>query len=236
MNIRISNQLNMAGTILNLCNLPEHKAVWLGQAPSDFEADLIIVGKTYGNASTDAALAEGATGGAGDAKAAAETVLENCAYILTRALCNHFKKTGDLDRLGKANMSKTSIVELRNQLLVAKCTEIRDLALVAQLEVGASGRGVTAARTATLTAAITGYTNVMNVPRGQIINRSTLLKEVETTTASIVEQLNDMDDLVLQFNETPAGLIFIAAWKKARMIIDLGGGGTPAAPGTTPTP
>ena len=54
-------------------------------------------------------------------------------------------------------------------------------------EAGAAGRGVTAARVATLTAAITGYSNVMSTPSGQIVNRRPLLKEVETDVASLLE-------------------------------------------------
>ena len=42
----------------------------------------------------------------------------------------------------------------------------------------------------------------------------------------------DMDDLVLQFDGTDAGKRFIEAWKRARIIVDSGGGhsGTPPAP------
>jgi hypothetical protein len=164
----------------------------------------------------------------------AETTLEDISYIIARALANHFKKSGDLDRLGKVDLTKTKIVELRNQDLVAKTTEIRDLATVAQGEAGAAGRGVTAARIAALTAALDKFKIEMSKPRGQIVNRSTLLKEVETKTANLMEQLGDMDDLVLQFDGTDAGKRFIEAWKRARIIVDLGGGGTTATPPVTP--
>jgi hypothetical protein len=94
---------------------------------------------------------------------------------------------------------------------------------------------VTAARIATLTAAITLFTARMNDPRGQIVNRSTLLKEVDTDTAGLMQQVADLDDLVLQFDGTDAGKRFIEAWKRARIIVDSGGGhGTPPAP--TPPP
>jgi hypothetical protein len=38
------------------------------------------------------------------------------------------------------------------------------------------------------------------------VNRSTLLKEVDTDTADLMEQVADLDDLVLQFDGTDAGL------------------------------
>ena len=80
--------------------------------------------------------------------------------------------------------------------------------------------------------AINAFTGVMNLPRGQIVNRSTLLKEVDTDTADLLEQVADMDDLVLQFDGTDAGKRFIEAWKRARIIVDTGGGHS----GTPPTP
>jgi hypothetical protein len=83
----------------------------------------------------------------------------------------------------------------------------------------------------------------IRLPRGQIVNRSTLLKEVDTDTADLLEQVADMDDLVLQFDGTDAGKRFIEAWKRARIIVDTGGGhsngGTPTpapAPATAPKP
>ena len=78
-------------------------------------------------------------------------------------------------------------------------------------------------RISTLTAAINAFTKVKYVPRGQIVNRSTLLKEVDTDTADLLEQFANMDDLVLQFDGTAAGKRFIEAWKHARIIVDTGG-------------
>ena len=83
---------------------------------------------------------------------------------------------------------------------------------------------MTAARVAALTAAITNFSNVMSTPRGQIVNRSALLKEVETDVAALLEKVGDMADLVVQFDGNDAGKRFIDAWKRARIIVDTGGG------------
>ena len=226
----------MVGACINVAISKDYSAVWTGKAPADFATDIARLQADYGSTVGKAALAEGAVGGAGDAKSAAETVLEYSAYVLARALANHFKKLGDLDRLGKVDVSKTEIVKLRAQDLVSRSTEIRDLASAAQSETDADKRGVTPARIAELTAAITGYTKVMSLPRGQIVNRSTLLKELETDVAALLEQLDDMDDLVLQFAVTEAGSRFLEAWKRARIIVDSGGGGAPQPTPPVPTP
>ena len=44
-----------------------------------------------------------------------------------------------------------------------------------------------------------------------------------------------MDDLALQFDGTDAGKRFIEAWKRARIIVDTGGGHS-GAPPALPTP
>jgi hypothetical protein len=103
MTSRHQNQLNMIGTCITVAQSPEHKSAWEGQEPADFGTDLAKLSTDYTALSLKAAQAEAATGGAADEKAVAEAALENLAYIAARALVNHFKKTGDRDRLGKVD-------------------------------------------------------------------------------------------------------------------------------------
>ena len=238
MNNRLQVQLNMVGACITVAQSSDYKPVWNGQPPADFGTDIVQLATDYGAVTAKAAQADGATGGAADAKAVAETALEDAAFVLARALAVHFKKSGDLDRHGKVDVTKSEIMKLRTQELVNKTTSIRDLGTAAVSEPGAAGRGVTAARVAALTAAITAFSNVMSTPRGQIVNRSALLKEVETDTAALVEFVGDMDDMALQFDGTDAGRRFIEAWKRARIIVDTGGGhgGTQPTPAPTPPP
>lgn len=105
-------------------------------------------------------------------------------------------------------------------------------------EPGAAGRGVTPERITALTAALDAFGAVMNVPRGQIVSRSTLARELETDIAALVENVRHLDDLVIQFDQTSAGEHLIETWRRARIIIDRGGSvgnGEPAKPnGGTP--
>ncbi|MES2709856.1 MAG: hypothetical protein V4726_24885 [Verrucomicrobiota bacterium] len=224
MDSKTQNYLTMAGTCIATAQNPVHQPAWRGQEPSDFGEDLGTVVTNHAALVAKAALWDAATGGAGDAKATAETTLENTAYLLARACYNHFKKTGDLIGAGKVDYTKSDLVKLRAQELLTQTTAIRDLAQQAAAHPEAAGRGVTPARIATLTAAITAYTALMSAPRGQIVNRSALGKEIETETAALLSLLHDMDDLVIQFDTTPAGHLFMEAWKRSRIIVDSGGG------------
>lgn len=220
MNIRLSNQLNMVGTCLRVAQSREHSSVWLGQEPRDFSTDLSTVEIGYKVALGKAALADTSKGGASDPRTQAETALENTAHVLARALALHFKKTNDRIRHVSVDLTHTQIVKLRENELVAKATDIRNLGQVMQSEEDASARGVTATRVETLTRAIEAFQTLQSQPRSRTLTRSTLLRELETDTAALVEQLRDLDDLVVQFDGSASGLRFISAWEKARVIVD----------------
>ncbi len=106
MNSRLQVQLNMVGACITVAQSADYKPVWNGKPPADFGTDIAQLATDYGAVTAKAAQAEGATGGAADAKAVAETALEDAAFVLARALAIHFKKTGDLDRHGKVDVTK----------------------------------------------------------------------------------------------------------------------------------
>lgn len=117
MNSRLQNQLNMVDACITVVQSNDYKPVWNGKDPADFTTDLAQLATDYGAVTSKAAQADAATSGAADAKAVAETALEDAAFVLTRALANHFKNTGDLDRLGKVDFTKSEIQKLRTQEL-----------------------------------------------------------------------------------------------------------------------
>jgi len=236
---RINNQLNMTSTCFGIANSKDYVNVWTGNDPADFGVDLGLAQTKYSTILGKIALLDGTLGGGTSAKDNAETALENAGYLLARALANHFKKTGDLVSRGKVNLAKRDLVRLSGQELVGRATQIRDLGNTAVTDPNAAKRGVTAARVTAITTAIGAYTPVMNLPRGQIVNHSALLKEVETDTADLLVDMHDLDDLVVQFDGTDAGKRFIAAWLNARTIVDAGHGHaavTPPAPAPATTP
>jgi hypothetical protein len=88
---------------------------------------------------------------------------------------------------------------------------------------------------AQLQTALNAFAGLDSAPRTGIVSRSALKKELEAKVAELMEQLEDLDDLVIQFDTTPAGLAFIAAWRKARIIVD-GGHGPSTDDPTSPAP
>ena len=156
-------------------------------------------------------------------------------------MANHFKKTGDLVNRAKVDVLIGQIRKLRDQAVLAFGTMVRDLAQEASADAQAVNRGITAARIAALTGAVTAYGGLINAPRGAIASRSALGRELETVVAGLLEDVRDLDDLAIQFDGSDLARRFVDAWKAARTIVDAGHG--PATPpvaggggGGTPTP
>ena len=72
---------------------------------------------------------------------------------------------------------------------------------------------------------------MINAPRAKIVDRTALIRELETRTAALVDSLEDLDGMAVQFDGTDAGRLFGTAWNQGRVIVDAGPG-----PGPTPTP
>lgn len=234
MDDRTQNRLNMVQACIAVADSAEHQPVWLGQEPSAFQADFgdlkTHVAETLGVAAQESA----AQGGAADQKETAETALEDAIIKLRGALRSYYKKTGNETDEAKVDLSPSAIQQKRDQDLVTLATVVTDLANVAKTDPVATARGVTDARITTLTSAAAGFQALQAAPRGSIATRSALLSDLKTRIAALVEEVTCLDDLVEQFDGTDAGLLFIAAWENARIIVDAGHG--PSSPPPPPSP
>ena len=237
MSDRINNRLAMVGACITTAELPEHVAVYHLHDPLDFETELNLLKAKYAAALGVKALADATPTGAADQKDGAETALEYAAWVLARATAIHLKRTGDLTRRAQVNYPLSGFQKLRDQDLIARCTTVRDIAQDVTGQPGAVGRGVTAARITALTNALSTYTALVNAPRGKIVNRTALLRELETQVAVLVDDAEDLDDLVAQFDGSEAGRRFGVAWNQARINLDAGHSPTPPTPpGPPPGP
>ena len=144
------------------------------------------------------------------------------------------RRTGDLDRRGKVDLARSEIAGLRAQDLVNQATAIRDLAATAVGEPGAENRSVTTEHVKEQSRAIAAFAAASGAPRGQIANGGTVLRELQTDVAALMDKLRDLDDLILQFDRTATGRRFIEAWRRARIIVDVGG--SAAAPTSPESP
>ena len=222
MNDSLTNRLRSVKACIATANLDENRPVWEGKAPLGFGEDLAELTADTAVAEDIAARASSAAKGYADAKDEAEGPLETLCYKSSRALSSHFKKSGDLTRLAKVNFKLGYYQKLRDQHLIAAATDLIAIGTTASSETGADKRGVTPALIAELQAARDKFASIDSAPRTGIVNRSTLLKDLDAKVAALMEKLDDLDDLVIQYDGTPAGRHFIAAWRQARLIVDSG--------------
>ncbi len=117
-----------------------------------------------------------------------------------------------------------AIQKLRDQGLIDFADAVIALGNGALADPSSAGRGVTTARVTVVRAARDAFNRLKNAPRGQIVNRSTLRRELETRVAALMEAAADLDDLSIQFDEDAAARRFTSAWKQARQIVDAGHG------------
>jgi hypothetical protein len=226
----------MIGACLTFANGADNLPVWQNQPPLDLTDDLATLGTLHATASATAAQLAGATTGVAEGKDAAETVLENRAFLLARAVFNHCRKTGDATTAGRVNLTKSAIQRLRDQDLLATSRDIRDTAQIKSAEPDAAKRGITPAAITALTSGIDAYAAVVNAPRTTIASRAALNRELTTQVAACMDHIRNVDDLILQLTG-PAAADFIAGWQQSRMIVDAGHGpGEPPQPPTPPTP
>lgn len=231
----ITNRLDMAAACIAVADKPENLAITNTVPPLDFVADYAAMKAEHASIFAAASMSEAATTGFTDTKADAEEILEERAYIMARALCVHFAKTGNLTDRARVDLTKTSFARLRDAALKTTCELIYNLAVTASGEPGAAGRGITAPRITALEGALSDFSDKIAAPRGQIATRSAQKREVEMRVAGLMEMLSGLDDLILLYGDTEAGRAFIAAWQAARTIVDAGHGPAPTPP-TPPTP
>src|SRR4030095_1335871 len=166
MNDILSNRIAMFGACITVAKDPQHRPVWDNVSPLDYGTDLTAFETAYTAATSIASQAGELDGGNADAKDAAETDLEDKAFGVARALALHFKKEGDLVNRAKVDVTRSAIKRLRDELLLNKTTEIRDVATGAASHANAAAGGITAAKITELTAAITTFAQIAQFSEG----------------------------------------------------------------------
>ena len=233
-----SNRLTMFKTARDLLNLPERKVVWLNQNPTIFTTKVAALDPAL--AALEAfCQAHGVdiTGAAVD-KDKEETEVENVGYKLGRLNVQWFRDQGDETNAAKCDLSLSQWRGLRDQTLILKAREIRDLALPIAATPAGFAYGITSSLVQQLTDEVNEYEAVANAPAVSIAQRKARTLGLRAEFKKVEAKFEGLDDLILAFNETEAGRALIAAYKEARIIRDAGHGAkkpvTPPAP--TPPP
>ena len=225
-----TNRFTMFTTARDFLQLPASKAVWFGQHPLIFTTKVAAVG----TAITDLGLYCQKHGvdisGAAKDKDKEETDVENVAHRLGRFLVQWFRDQGDETNATKCDLRISDWRILRDQTLIAKAREIRDLAIpVGALPAGGT-YGIISSVIQQLTTEVNEYEEIVNLPATSIAQRKALTLGLRAEFNKVEAAFDSLDDIILGFAETAEGRALIAAYNEARIIRDAGHGAKKPAP------
>ncbi len=232
-----ANRLGMFQTVRGTLNVPPRKAIWFQKPPLVFTTKVTQAFEALTELETFVGLQDRDITGAAVDKQREETALEDAAHLLGGTLAIWFRDQGDEASAALSDLPLSGWRRLRNQQLLAKARQTRDLAqsvLGGPQAADAATYGVSAAVTTALTTAIDNYADIMTAPQQGIAERKGLTSQLRDRFNAVEALFAGLDHLILQFHTTPAGPSLIAAYQNSRIIRDLGHGAAAAEP--TPTP
>ena len=229
-----ANRLAMFQTSRGTLNSPANKPVWFQQVPLIFSTKADQAFSALAELETFAGQQDRTTTGAAQDKQREEKELEDAAHLLGGTLAIWFRDQGDETQAAQADLPISGWRRLRNQQLLEKARQTRDLAqsvVSGPQATAAATYGVTPAAVTSLTKEIDDYAAVITAPQQGIAARKALTAQLRDRFNAVEAQFATLDHLILQFNTTTPGETLIAAYQASRTIRDLG-----HRPATKPTP
>jgi len=232
-----TNRSGMFQTVLTTLNDDRYKPVWFNQPPvifttkagqaADAVADLAKFCRAQGTGTT----------GAAQEKDREQREAVDATFPLARALVQWFGDQQDESNAGKVDLTQSDFRKLRDQQLLETLRLVRDLAkgvTTGALAADAVAYGVTAAAVQASDKEVEEYAAVIAAPQAGIADRKALTGQMRDRFNAVEDKFAVLDDMILQFNTTPAGRALIAAYQTSRVVRDLGAGPSPKQPPTPP--
>jgi hypothetical protein len=229
-----ANRSAMFQTSRGTLDSPTNKPIWFQQIPLVFTTKVDQATSSLADLETLAGQQDKKITGASRDKQREEIELEDAAHLLGGTLAIWFRDQGDETQAAHADLPLSGWQHLRNQQLLEKARQTRDLAqsMVSGPQAAtAATYGVTAAAVTSLTKEIDDFAAVITAPQQSIAERKGLTSQLRDRFNAVEAQFAVVDHLILQFGTTAAGRALIAAYQASRTISDLGHG-----PATKPTP
>lgn len=233
-----TNRFTMFETALGVITSAEYSAVWTGQPPLVF-TDKVAAAQQAVVELDDFCTKQGIDiRGAALDKEGEQSKLEDLAHKLSRALVSYFRAKGNLTDAAKVDLKLYKWRGLRDLQLKETATVVRDLAndAVTNDKTLAETYAITNVKVTALSDELTVWGEILTKPGQAISTKKGLGTLLRPKFNAVSEQMHDLDDVILQFDETELGRQMIAAWKAGRIVRDLGHGPKNPAPPAKPTP
>ena len=227
------NRLAMFQTCLRTLNSPEHKTVWFEQRPVIFTTKVRQATEAVAELEELGRKQEADTKGAAQDKQREEAEMVDAAHVFGSTLAIWFRDQSDEQDAAQVDLSPSAWRALRNQQFLEKARLTRDLgqAVVAGPQAEeAAAYGITAEEIERLGKEIEDYANVITAPQQGIAERKARTGQLGDRFSEVSGFFDVLDKLVLQFQHTPEGRDFVAAYQTSRVVRDLGRSGTRTQP------
>lgn len=227
-----ANRQAMHLTVLDHLNQPSSKAVWEGKPPLKFTEKVAAFRAKLTELTDHLARQQAAIAGLAADKDREEEELEDIAFDIGQTLADYFDDNGREADAAKVDLSRSGWRRLRDTALLAKAELLKSLlnAALAADTPGLAGYGITAADGAALSKELADYAALVAAPSGGISTRRALTLALRPSFREASALLSSLDRLVNRFRSQPGGPAFIANWRTARIIRDLGESAPPATP------
>lgn len=231
MDNRIANYLATFRSQLASLNRAEHKTVWENQPPLKFTAKAAEA-KTLTNelAGLFSLQSAGTTGTTAD-KAREEKELENEAYKLGRALVSYARDQANETLAAQFDRPISGWTRLADEALLQDARRLHadvDAIVNGTDALNAAEYGLDADALASLQKETDDFEGHIVAPQEAIANRSVLTDSLYPKSRQVRAKFTELDDFLPQFQVTPEGAAFVAAFQAVTQIIDRGHRSAPA--------
>jgi len=232
----LANKLASFDGTLAVADKPEFKLIWENQPPLAFGEDLTVVRTAVTALRSSGAQQSAAISGATDALRNLRHDFETALHPLARATYQCLLKLGRNEDAAKVNLTPSDLRNARGVALAGQGETVLNLAEpLAQMLLPAIERfGITMVKVSVVDDLWERYSTAVGAPASARSRRKAQTNQLPGQFAAVEAQFSTLDDLVVQFNDTPVGKQFVAAWFNARHVADLGK--RAAKPNPTPAP
>ncbi len=224
----LTNKLDSFNNALAVADAVENKPLWDGQSPLAFAEGIAAVRISVASLASDgASQSQDITGTTGAFKLL-RTDFETSLHKLARSTYRCLLKQGNTADATKVDLTPSNLHDARSSALAGFGETVLDLADT-QTTAPAPGQpapgekyGITPASVAVVDDLWTRYSTAVGVPASARSKRKAKTDALPGKFADTEELYSELDDLIIQFDTTPAGQHFIDSWFNARQVVALG--------------
>ena len=224
----IANKIRSFNATLAAADQADFKLVWSGRTPLAFDTGLAAIRPLLTSLIAKGARQHGSAGGEAGALKDLRADYQKYLHRLARATFQTLTRLGRTTEVASVDLTPSDLLRARAKALVGIGEMVMDIAEPLSVTPADGGEapgqpeGVTPEALAKVEALWQRYSAAVGAPAGARAGLKALTGQLQQEVRNIEAKFAALDDLVIQFDETPAGVQFVAAWFSARQVVDLG--------------